>query len=244
MNKKELIKIFKEYVSNFDMLDEAIKRKYYHSLRVMDISINIAKSLKLNKEDIYIAGIIGLLHDYGRFTQWNEYHTYNDLISIDHGDLAVKLLFDDKEIEKYNIDRKYYGVIHDSIKYHNKLEIPSNLSKKSKLFSKIIRDADKIDIMYILGMDTYFLKEDNYEISKDLKLEYYDNKLLSREKIKSNNDNILLHLSMVYDLNYNYSYKFINENKLIDKIFNNITQKEIFKEYFNYIIKFIDERKD
>ena len=69
---------FTKYVYTYDILDEEIAKKYYHSLRVMDISRQIALDNKLSSIDIELASIIGLLHDYSRFEQWDKFHTYND----------------------------------------------------------------------------------------------------------------------------------------------------------------------
>ena len=96
---------FKKYVSKFDLNDDSVSRKYYHSLRVMDKARKIAESIELSEEYINIATIVGLLHDYGRFEQWKRYHTFADGKSIDHGDLGVEILFDEKEIEKYDIKK-------------------------------------------------------------------------------------------------------------------------------------------
>ena len=52
--------------------------------------------------------LIGLLHDIARFEQYTKYKTFRDSISIDHGDLGVEILFEEKEIEKYDLDKKYY----------------------------------------------------------------------------------------------------------------------------------------
>ena len=54
---------FYNYVSNYDLNIGAIKRKYEHSIRVMNLSIKYAKLLGYNDDDIELAGIIGLLHD-------------------------------------------------------------------------------------------------------------------------------------------------------------------------------------
>lgn len=51
---EEEIKIFDEYVGNFDLKDERILRKKEHSCRVMNFAKSIAESLKLNEADIYI----------------------------------------------------------------------------------------------------------------------------------------------------------------------------------------------
>ena len=62
--------IFMEYVHNFDVSCKSINRKINHSLRVSEICKKIAISLNLNDELIELAAFIGLVHDIGRFKQW------------------------------------------------------------------------------------------------------------------------------------------------------------------------------
>ena len=45
--KEKWVEIFTKYVNNFDINDDAIKRKYEHSLRVMEISEFIARVLRI-----------------------------------------------------------------------------------------------------------------------------------------------------------------------------------------------------
>ena len=84
--------LFKNYVKNYYQYGEAIKRKEEHSFRVQELSKVIATSLNLNKKDIEVASLCGLLHDIGRFEQWKKYKTYKDLDTIDHGDLGYNIL--------------------------------------------------------------------------------------------------------------------------------------------------------
>ena len=243
MYKEDLKRKFAEYIySNYDMKDIGISRKYYHSLRVMDIANLLAVNEKFNENDIELSNIVGLLHDYGRFPQWKNYKTYNDLISIDHGDLAIKLLFENNEIERFNIKHEYYDEIYDAIKYHNKLDITDDLSKHNKLLCKLIRDADKLDILYLYGTDMTLFKEDDKNISVEVKKSFYKNKQIDKKIIKSKNDKILLDLALVFDLNFNYSYKYIKDNKLIENLFKRLNNEELFKEYFEYIYEYVDEK--
>ena len=244
MNKEELIKQFTDYVNTFNINDFAIKRKYDHSLRVMELSESIAKDLKLKEEDINVASVIGLLHDYGRFTQWDKYRTYSDLKSIDHGELAVKLLFENNEITKYIKDTKNYEVIKNAIKYHNKLFIPKNIDNYNELMCNIIRDADKLDIFYIFSVHKELIPEDDCEISKKIEKDFFNKKLVERVDMKNKSDQILLYLSFVYDLNFDSSFKYIKENDLINRIYNNFNNKEKYKKYFDYVKEYIYERID
>lgn len=243
MNKEELKNKFRDYVSNFDMSEKAIVRKYYHSLRVMDLSILIAKGNELKGDDLDVVTVSGLLHDYARFSQWEKYKTYSDIDSLDHGDLAVTLLFDD-EIKNYYKRECNYKLIKDAIKYHNKLFVPDDLSNKNKLFCNIIRDADKLDIFYLFCINKDLIVEDNEDISLEVERDFYLRKCINYKMIKNKSDKILLDLALVFDLNFNYSFKYLKETKLIDKIYEGIVNKAKYKKYFDFINKYIEERID
>ena len=84
---------FKEYVKNYDIENPKIALKIAHIERVASIAKNIAESLKLPKEDVELAELIGLLHDIGRFEQVKRYNTFVDALSANHAKLGVEILF-------------------------------------------------------------------------------------------------------------------------------------------------------
>ena len=92
--------------------------KQEHSIRVMEISKQIAQGLNLNEEQVKVATLIGLLHDVARFEQFTKYRTFNDNESIDHGDYGVAIL--EKDIRKYIKTDKYDPIIKKAVK--NKTE--------------------------------------------------------------------------------------------------------------------------
>jgi len=238
----DIKKIFRKYVESYDINDRAIILKLDHSYRVMELCELIARENNLNNRDIKIAKLIGLLHDYARFEQWTKFGTYSDIKSIDHGDLAIEMLFENNEIINYCSNREYYNYICDAIKYHNKCSYPNNLNERNKLFCKIIRDADKLDIFYLLGINKELIREDKEEISSKIKEDFFNNKLLNRKDVNNENDNIILDLAMVFDLNFKYSFKYLEDNSLIDKFFENIDNKIKFKPYFDYIKSYIRDK--
>ena len=236
--KEELINKFTNYVNTFDMNDENIKRKYFHSLRVMDMAEKIAISEKLYKNDIEISVISGLLHDYARFTQWKNYHTYNDLKSVDHGDLGVEMLFNNNEILNFYNNAKNYDEIYDAIKYHNKHSVSENLSKHNEKIAYIVRDADKLDIFNLFIQGVWNLNESDDDISEEVKKTFYKNESINYNIINNENDGIILRIAMLFDLKYQYSINYVIENNLLDKLYANIKNKERFKEYFEYMKKY------
>jgi len=126
-------KNFLKYTENYDLENDNIKRKQQHSLRVMQISTQIAKGLKLSEEEINLATLIGLLHDIARFEQYTQYKTYRDVDSIDHGDYGVQIL--EKDMRKYIETDQYDEIIKKAIKNHNKYQIEEGLNKTEEKIS-------------------------------------------------------------------------------------------------------------
>ena len=242
MDKKTLQEMFKEYVDKYDMNDKNISLKYFHSLRVMKISEQIAEYEYLTEKEKNLAIIVGLLHDYARFEQWTKYKTFSDLTSIDHGDYAVKLLFENNEIKKFNLNEEYYSAIYDAIKYHNKYEVPENIKEENKTICKLIRDADKLDILYLLGNGEINLQNSESEITPDVKEDFYNHQSINKKSVKSYNDKIILNLCMIYDLNFKSTYKYIKEENLLNNFYDKVPNKQLFKQYFEYMEKYINER--
>lgn len=231
---------FKEYYKTFDSENEFIKRKYIHSLRVADLAELIAKNEGLDEEKIKVAKLAGLLHDYARFEQFTRFNDYSDVkTNFDHGDYAVKLLFEENRIKDYSLDKKYYKAVEYAIKYHNKFEIDESI-KEERWLCEIIRDADKLDIFYIISND--FQKEESCEISKKVKETFFNNKTIKYADLQNESDHLILLLAFIYDFNFDFSYKYINDNKFIEKTFNQIKNKDKFKEYFEYAIVYVNNK--
>ena len=201
-----MLEEFANHVNSYDRNDANIERKYYHSLRVKSLCQLIAKYAGFNDEDANIAEVVGLLHDYSRFEQWNKYKTFKDHKSFDHGDRAVELLFKANKIKKYWNKKEDYDEIYDAIKYHNKLEIPNNLSSHNKLLCKIVRDADKLDIFYLYAVQALKFPEEDAEITPKVKETFYKERSISKLDEQNENDHGLLILALVYDLNFKYSF--------------------------------------
>ena len=238
MNIENAKQEFMKYVEKYDLENKKIKRKIGHSLRVMDNAKNIASSLDLSKEEIEIASLIGLLHDIGRFEQEKRCYEFNDSLGIDHGDLGVEILQENNYIRKYIEENEYDNVILKAIKNHNKFKIEEGLTEQELLFSKIIRDADKLDIFYEGAEMFWNTKEERKEIGASTitveNLEEFKNfSATNREKNITPADGLLNFISFIFDINYDYTLHLIREKKYIDKIFdkfqfeNETTEKQM-----------------
>ena len=221
---------FMKYTNNYDIENENIERKIYHSLRVMEISKKIATNMGLENEKIELATLIGLLHDIGRFEQFKIYQTYSDLESIDHGDLGADILKQNNFIRNFIKEAKYDEIILKSVQNHNKYKIADDLNKEEKLFCKIVRDADKIDILY--EAIEIFWENGREEIQNDLisdKVynEFLNKKLIKKDKNMKKNgiDKLVLMLAFVFDINFHESLEILKKEDYLNKILNNFDFK-------------------
>ena len=233
---------FDEYVMKYDINEKMIGYKYNHSYRVVHQAEEICRSLNTDTVERDLASLIALLHDIARFRQWTEYKTFSDKDSIDHADEGVKILFDEGEIKNYICDKEDYDVIKKAITYHNKISIDTeNMNEREKMHCMIIRDADKLDILYafstnrLLGMKD----EEGKGISDKIREDFFNHKLVSRKDVTNKNEEILIYVSMAYDLYYDYSKERVVNEKYFEKLYENLKNKKLFKPYFDEAIKYL-----
>ena len=236
------IEEFKKYTKDYLEYGKMMTLKINHTFRVVENCEKIAKSLNMSNEEIEVAKIIGLLHDIGRFEQWKKYNNFRDYETVDHAELGIEILKENNYIRKYIEDDKYDDIILTSIKYHNKLTIPDNLTEEERKFAKLIRDADKIDILYLYIDKEIDLELDN-EFTEDTYKTLLEGKIVSRPSLKTKTDRLSVALGFIFDINYQYSFKDLKEkdyyNQIID-YYKNKLDNDKFKNQLEEIRKVIN----
>jgi len=160
-----------------------------------------------------------------------KFKSYHDPDSIDHGDLGVEILFNKKLIDAFNITDNL-DILYNAIKYHNKFTLPK-LDSYTELFCNIIRDADKIDILYLISNNEYNIFDNTNEEATNINREdFYNEKTIKNINVKNANDGILCKIAFLNDLNFGVSKEYILKNKYLDKIYDGLKYKEPLKEFF------------
>lgn len=217
------------HIDSMKLDNPRVEIKRWHTMRVAENCKKIAIELGLNEEEIELAELIGVLHDIGRFEQYKIFDKNTDLKVLDitkkfdHGKEGVKVLKKDNYIRKYIEDDKYDQIIYTAILEHNQYALSEGLSKEEELFSKIIKDADKLDLMYE-AIDIYWQTPERIQEIEEGKLaekmieSFYEQKLSKNRYKKSEVDQILRFISFIYDINFKCSYQIIKENDYITKM--------------------------
>lgn len=224
---EEVQRKFEEFTNLYNANNYIVNAKKDHVYNVANNSVEIAKSLNLSKEDIMIAFLIGMLHDIGRFRQIEKYNVLDDKCEMDHAEYGYKLLKDGL-INQFVDIREYDNLILTAVRMHNKLHINSSLTSREKLFCKIIRDADKLDILKRLSDKNYtydyeFDKTSN--ISKEVKELFFKNESIPYSAQNNKMDQVVTRLALVFDLNYKYTLERIKNKKYIDLYVENLDLK-------------------
>lgn len=233
-------KEFDSYVNLFDVSKKFINIKIYHSKRVATISEQLASALNWSSHDVILAKQIGLLHDIGRFDELQRCDKYGNN-NFDHGKHGVDILKKNNFIDKFKILDEDKEILFEAIYYHNKKSIPDYINN---LHAKLLRDADKIDILYLFPLDDIYNYNNNYTsvISEKVHNDFMSQQLVATNDINTYGEFVILCLAFIYDINFDCSLRMIKENDYVNKIYNKLDNKEIYKEYFNIINEYIEMR--
>lgn len=237
---------FKEYFARYDETEPRIYLKAVHMYHVADAARMIAKSLGLSEEEQDLAELIGLLHDIGRFDQWKWYQTYSDKLSIDHGQKSVEVLFGEKEIRNFIADEQYDTIIYKAINNHNKFEIEKGLDERELLYSKIVRDADNLDIFraFLESKPEEHTHLGSKNVAKEvLSLEFFEDfkkeHTLLYSKAKTDMDIMVTIIAHIYAINFKETWQQIKEKDYIWRFVKHINaQDEYTKQKMNEIAEY------
>ena len=248
------LQVFDEFVlSGYDIADPSIKRKYDHSHSVAIAAGIIGKSIGLDEKLSYD---IGLLHDYARFEQWKQYHSYKDNLTIDHGDLAEQMLFNENHIKKFDVLSRDYDVVKFAVKYHNKKDIDyaaidefyatseCYLDKQTFInYCLLARDADKQDL-FIRIIECDLTMNYSGEGYTPACLEALKNhKLVDVKDTHTVLDRLFVFMGFLYDINFSVTFTLFS----LDEYFNSILNrygKDLVENDRKLLIEVIEDFKN
>lgn len=227
----EVRSAFYAYVDNFKDrtrgMHPLLQLKIDHSERVADECKALAHDLGWSSAEEVLAGILGILHDIGRFPQFHEYRTFSDKISVNHGEEGWRVVRAEGMLDSIPTDQA--DALLTAVRYHNVRVIPDNIEKQSLPWLQLIRDADKLDI---LGIVLAAVEKDGFTDLKDMLpdisldrtpsdhivAEIRDHQNVNLQNVTNIGDFLLLQMSWIYDFNYRPSLRRISERQILDQI--------------------------
>lgn len=234
----------KSYTSKDAEVEANLRYKKEHSLRVRDYMLMIGRDLQLENDQMLLAEVIGLFHDVGRFEQYAKYHTFKDHISEDHAELGLSVL-EREQILSGRTNEQENKIIHKAIKNHNQRIIQENVTGITLMFCRLIRDADKLDILdqiinfYENPMKTPYLAVENNHEDKRYSQEIIEGILSGRQisytSVKNPVDIKLIRLSWLLDLTFPTSFETVKSKHYLERLWAFIPLTQDTLQVFNYI---------
>lgn len=215
------------YASPTGKLPPLLRLKLEHSERVAHDSRSLAEEMAWDAADVNVAEAVGWLHDVGRFSQFAEFGTFSDRLSVDHGHRGWEVLQASSVLE--SLDGKDQEATLTSVRYHNARTIPPRVGSRDHAYLALIRDADKLDIFRIVHAA---VERDGFQelpdmlpqvqldaaITPILLEELEGRRCGSLEHVRSLADFLLMQLSWVYDINYSSTFRRIVQRGIVRDI--------------------------
>lgn len=232
-------------------LSPMLQLKYDHCHRVAQDAAQLARDLHWSADDVEIAGLLGLFHDVGRFSQYQEFLTFYDRVSINHADRGAEV-FRACELTK-GLFKAAFEAIHEGIRLHSRRFLQDDLPAEVLRFVHLIRDADKLDDFSILNdairrNDPQELKEIIWKLpvdappSPEVIRDLLEGRITSYDSLRSLADFNLIQLSWIFDINFAPTFRQIAERTIVDRIEEVMAPHASLPPVFAKVRRFLQER--
>lgn len=221
-----------------------------HSIRVATHIQLISKTVLPGEDEIRLAEVIALLHDLGRASLIARGTASPMNIQRDHAVLSAQLIQKMDFYQKIPADMQ--AILLKSVESHNKLKLPKLDTEQQNIYSRLLRDADKLDIFeysyrYIKeksGMQPIMTFDliNSPEVSEKIIKAIMSGKTAAVEDMKTMNDYKLLLISMAFDLNYKFTFRVISEKQYIQKIYETLPKRDQIIDAYRGIKLFVENK--
>lgn len=245
---------FSDYVETFLSGDSGHRRnielKVDHTRRVCEEILDVGESVGLKGEDLCLAEATALFHDIGRFEQYARYGTYRDLVSEDHAVLGVRVLREKRVLER--LEPATRDLILRTVSYHNRAVLPENETERCLFFSKLLRDADKLDIWRVVT-DYYTQKDgsrnetieldlpDMPDISETVYKDLMSGRLVRVSDLRTLNDFKLLQLGWIFDVNFPRTFQLVLDRAYLKIIRDTLPTSERVSKIFSKVQSYLEK---
>ena len=243
---------FERYIGRFrdqgGTLHPLLELKRLHSLRVAGNAGFIAATLGLPEGERLLAEGAGLVHDLGRFPQFSLYASFRDAATVDHGAEGRRAL--EAQDLSFLSDPEARERLLLAVAYHNRkgADIPFGLAPDQDRLLRLIRDADKLDIMELV---LRAVASDGFrdlgemlphirlcrELSPAVLREALETKSVSSAHLSTLADFLLMLATWFYDLNYPPTRQLAAQREILSRIRRELPDVKAVREIFSGIGK-------
>ena len=144
-------------------------------------------------------------------------------------------------------------IILNAINFHNRFSVPVDLNNSCLEYSKMLRDADKLDIWRIVA--DYYTKKTNESnsgieldlpdtpgVSESVCRDLHKQSIVRISSLRNLNDFKLLQLGWVYDLNFSWSHRILLEKGYLESIYSTLPMIPEVNEIYENIMLYLNDK--
>jgi hypothetical protein len=234
----DMICRFKDYAAGFKgaggFCDENIDLKVEHTLRVASEMSRLCAAEKIRGRLADLALYTAMLHDLSRFSQFKLSGSFNDAESFDHGDRSAEIAAAEGWVS--DLERPAAEAVLTAVCWHNKPAVPEGLSPDAMLLTKLIRDADKLDIFNVLlrhlahpeeNPAVTFSLDPRAGVTPKIAAAIAEGRQAAHRDMRSAADFIAAKLLWPFDLNFDWSKREFLRRDYIGKLMEHLPQDEV-----------------
>ncbi len=211
-----------------------ISLKLEHSLQVLENAMEILDGMQTEGKIRDLTLLVALFHDVGRFHQYLTYKTFLDSVSLNHGVLGSKILGTTDLLQGLSPEERQ--MMRASVCLHNRKILPTHISPMLRFMTRVVRDADKIDIIRVM-LEHFSAPEGHPVVVLHVKNEpdsftdsVYEDVWHARRgdyrKLKFVNDFKLMLCGWVHDLNFAPSRNILIRRGLLEQMLETLPDLE------------------
>jgi hypothetical protein len=220
---------------------QALEQWKTHNEKVVENSLLLGQSLGMEEGEMRMAEILGLFHDIAHFRELSSSPYFSDLTETGHAEAGAELLthlppFKQLEAAKQDILQKVTI-------FHNKPELPRKENEFVVYYLKLIRDADKLDVLrmtadFLTYRDVKVSPADSLNLSKspaispNITRAIIEGLIPKKEDMVTFNDFILLQLSWVFELTYRKTYLLLNQRGYVKRLYDALPKNDNIIEIY------------
>jgi hypothetical protein len=237
---------FKKYLKPFISAqykdDINVIRNIIHTEKVVENILILADSLELSENEKCTAEVVALFHDIGRF--WMLLQDQNEIKGYDHALASVQYLNTNHTFN--SLDESIRKTLTEIILNHHLPEIPKKDNGATLFFTKLLRDADKLDIWrsttdYLVNKNKRSNMAIELELSQKLVVTdsfchtIIEGGIPNKQDIVTFSDLLLYQMSWVFDLNFRKSYQLLNQKQYMRHIYDALPKSDSVFEIYRMI---------
>lgn len=248
-------KRFLEYIKSMSFTKEQDNilntLKLEHTYRVVRLSGILAGSVfqDENYENyITLSKIIAVLHDIARWEQMKTHNGFSDIIG-DHGESGAEIISQNDMLDGLENEQK--EIVLTAIREHNK-KYAGIYDEFTQIFVDIIRDADKIDNLYIeiknynnsdKSLKNILQFSDEHRLSQNIYDSIMSGNLADSKGRETITDFKFFKMAWCYGIKIPKSLEIIRENRYIQDIYGDIINPdEKMQEAYKKICAYLENQ--